>query len=57
MEKLLQRIGLLCAMLLATLAGSAATTASWDFQNDLPAGICEATNYQGVEADVESRAS
>ena len=54
MEKLLQRIGLLCAMLLATLAGSAATTASWDFQNDLPAGICEATNYQGVEADVES---
>ena len=54
MEKLLQRIGLLCAMLLATLAGSAATTASWDFQNDLPAGICEATNYQGVEADVEA---
>ncbi|MBQ4294191.1 MAG: hypothetical protein II755_01240 [Prevotella sp.] len=54
MEKLLQRIGLLCAMLLATMAGSAATTASWDFQNDLPAGICEATNYQGVEADVES---
>ena len=28
--------------------------AKWDFRNDLPAGICEATNYQGVEADVES---
>lgn len=29
-------------------------TALWDFQNDLPAGIQAATNYQGNEADVPS---
>ena len=44
----------MCLMLLTTLWAGAATTATWDFQNDIPAGICSATNYQGVEADVES---
>ena len=52
--------------LLALLCGNNATaapavqeddtevTASWDFRNDLPAGIQESTNYQGVEADIPS---
>ena len=29
-------------------------TAVWSFRNDLPAGICEATNYQKVIAEVPS---
>ncbi len=29
-------------------------TAQWSFQNDLPVGICDATNYEGVTADIES---
>lgn len=29
-------------------------TAVWNFRNDLPAGICEATNYQKVTAEVPS---
>ncbi|MBQ4210246.1 MAG: hypothetical protein II658_04510, partial [Prevotella sp.] len=29
-------------------------TAKWDFKNDVPSGIRAATNYQGVEADVQS---
>ena len=54
MKKQLQRMGMLCLMMLATLWAGAATTASWDFKNDKPAGIRESTNYQGVEADIES---
>ena len=54
MKEQLQRMGMLCLMMLATLWAGAATTASWDFQNDTPAGICESTNSQGVEADIES---
>ena len=45
---------MLCLMLLTALWAGAATTATWDFQNDIPAGIQESTNYQGVEADVQS---
>ena len=41
-------------LLMTAMAGGAATTASWDFENDIPAGIRESTNYQGVEADIES---
>lgn len=29
-------------------------TAEWNFKNDIPAGICEATNYQGKTAEVPS---
>ena len=54
MKKQLQRMGMLCLMMLATLWAGAATTASWDFKNDKPAGIRESTNYQKVEADIES---
>ena len=54
MKKQLQRMGMLCLMLFATLWAGAATTASWDFKNDKPAGIRNSTNYQGVEADIES---
>ena len=45
-------------LMLALLTGSPTfaddITAVWDFRNDLPAGIQEATNYQGVEADIAS---
>ena len=41
-------------MMLATLWASAATTATWSFKTDTPKGICESTNYEGVEADIES---
>ncbi len=47
---------MLCLMMLTAMWAGAATTATWDFQNDLPAGICESTNYQGVEADIASDA-
>ncbi len=45
---------MLCLMLLTALWAGASTTATWDFKNDVPAGIQENTNYQGVEADIES---
>ena len=54
MKKQIQRIGMLCLMLLTALWANAATTAKWDFKNDIPSGIQTNTNYQGVEADVES---
>ncbi len=45
-------------MLLALLSASPTfaddITAVWDFKNDQPAGIQEATSYQGVEADIPS---
>ncbi len=46
---------MLFLMLFTAMAVNAeGVTAKWDFRNDLPSGIQEATNYQGVEADVES---
>ena len=55
MKKLLLRFSALCVMLLTTMAVNAAeVTAKWDFKNDLPAGIRTATNFQGVEADLQS---
>ena len=54
MKKQIQRIGMLCLMLLTALWANAATTAKWDFKNDIPSGIQANTNYQGVEADVEA---
>ena len=47
-------MAMLCLMMLTAVWANAATTAKWDFQNDIPAGIQENTNYQGVAADVES---
>ena len=45
----------LCLLLLASVSVNAETvTAKWDFKNDVPSGIRAATNYQGVEADVQS---
>ena len=41
-------------MIATTLMAGAATTAKWDFKNNIPAGIQENTNYQGVVAQVES---
>ena len=54
MRKQIQKAGMLCLMLLTALWAGAATTATWDFQNDIPAGIQANTNYQGVAVDVES---
>ena len=54
MKRQLQRMSMLCSLLITALWAGAATTATWDFQNDIPAGICESTNYQGVEADIAS---
>ena len=55
MKKLLLRFSALCVMLLTAMAVNAAeVTAKWDFKNDLPAGIRTATNFQGVEADLQS---
>ena len=55
MRKLLLRMSMSCLMLMvAVMANAAPVTASWDFRNDLPAGIQANTNYQGVETDIES---
>ena len=54
MKKKLQRLSMMFMLLMTAMAGGAATTASWDFENDIPAGIRESTNYQGMEADIES---
>ena len=54
MKKQTQRMGMLCLMLMMAMIGSAQTTAKWDFRNDIPEGIQQSTNYQGVEADIES---
>ncbi|MBR6979703.1 MAG: hypothetical protein IKH88_07715, partial [Prevotella sp.] len=54
MKKLFLKMGLLGVMLMTVVALKAATTAKWDFKNDIPAGIREATNYQNMEADIES---
>ena len=45
----------LCLLLLASVSVNAETvTAKWDFKSNIPSGIRDATNYQGVEADVQS---
>ena len=55
MRKLLLRFSMLSVMLFTAMAVNAAeVTAKWDFQNNLPEGIQDATNYQGVIAEVES---
>ena len=52
----LKKMGALCLLLVLALTAQAQgdVTAVWDFQNDLPAGIQESTNYQKVEADIPS---
>lgn len=54
MRKQIQRMGILCLMFMTAMIGSAQTTAKWDFRNNIPDGIQQNTNYQGVEADIES---
>ena len=49
MKKQIQRIGMLCLMLLTALWANAATTAKWDFKNDIPSGIQANTNYTQSE--------
>ena len=39
---------MLCLMLLTAMWAGAVTTANWDFQKNIPDGIQENTNYQGV---------
>lgn len=54
MKRPIHQFSMLCLMLLMALTGQAATTASWDFKNDIPAGIQANTNYQNTTADIES---
>ncbi len=55
MRNQLQRWGLLCLCLLMSCFMKAQdVTASWDFENDIPKGIRESTNYQGTTADIPS---
>lgn len=55
MKKIYLQMLTLCLLLLASISVNAETvTAKWDFKNDVPSGIRAATNYQGVEADVQS---
>ena len=55
MKKIYLQMLTLCLLLLASVSVNAETvTAKWDFKNDVPSGIRAATNYQGVEADVQS---
>lgn len=56
MKELFKSFGALMLMLLVSCVVNAQEdiTAEWNFENDLPAGICAATNYQKVTADVPS---
>lgn len=55
MKKIYLQMLTLCLLLLASVSVNAEmVTAKWDFKNDVPSGIRTATNYQGVEADVQS---
>ena len=55
MRKLLLRFSMLCVMLVTAMAVNAAeVTAKWDFKNNLPAGIQDATNFQGNSGDLQS---
>ena len=44
----MKRLSVLCIMLLGTLAALAenVVTAEWSWKNNLPAGICDATNFE-----------
>lgn len=55
MKKIYLQMLTLCLLLLASVSVNAETvTAKWDFKSNIPSGIRDATNYQGVEADVQS---
>ena len=53
----LKQIGVLCMLLVFSLAAKAGdVSAVWDFKNDLPAGINNATNIQGTTGGKRIRA-
>lgn len=55
MKKHLLRLWTLALLAVASTSVQAQdVTAEWNFKDDLPKGIQEATNYQGVEADIPS---
>ncbi len=56
MIKRFTRWSLLCLLSMVSVLAQAQgnVTAVWNFEHDLPAGICEATNYQKVTADIPS---
>lgn len=56
MTKQLQRLSILCLMLLATVVAMAdnVVTAEWSWQNNLPEGICDATNFEGKTGTLAS---
>lgn len=53
---LLKKIGALCIMLMLSFIAKAQgdVTAVWDFKNHLPAGINEATNFEGKTGELAS---
>ncbi|MGN1375091.1 MAG: pectinesterase family protein [Prevotella sp.] len=56
MKTYFKKLGLFFLMSVMAVVANAQedVTATWDFENDLPAGIQSSTNYQGVEADIPS---
>lgn len=56
MNKLFRRWGMMCLALILPLVTNAQgdVIAEWNFQKNIPEGICDATNYEGVEADIPS---
>ncbi|MBR4239470.1 MAG: Ig-like domain-containing protein [Prevotella sp.] len=56
MTKQLQRFIALCFMTLSTVVAHAdnVVTAEWSWQNNLPAGICDATNFEGKTGTLAS---
>ena len=56
MKTYFKKLGLFCLMSVMAVVVNAQedVTATWDFENDLPANIQSSTNYQGVEADIPS---
>ncbi len=56
MNKLFKRWGMMCLALILPLVANAQgdVVAEWNFEKNLPEGICDATNYERTEADIPS---
>ncbi len=56
MNKLFKFVGIMCLALLFPIAANAQgdIIAEWNFEKNIPEGICDATNYEGKVADIPS---
>ena len=54
MNKLFKFVGIMCLALLFPIAANAQgdIIAEWNFEKNIPEGICDATNYEGKVADI-----